>query len=293
MSDDNERTIEDLKAEVEGRSHPAARVFPLLIETDKEAWEKFYDDVRANGLRSAILIDRPVTEPGWLILDGRNRDLACRMLGIEPKFEVVNVADATAVARVISANLLRRHDDVSVRAAQLAKLLEMLKVENFPTPTVPAAAAAAGISDRSLRDAGRLRRKDPELADQVAKGNISGHAARQIADLPPGGEREAMIQKVAAVGNKKKAKGMVRETKRRKKQQLGSLKMPGHVGAYSTLIAVLEAILGLANELRNLANDPNPLSVNNARELRTKIQALKTFDPDELLDAADAASLAL
>ena len=186
MSDDkNAKTIEDLKAEVDRRSHPAAKVFPLLIDTDANAWDQFYADVGKNGLRNPILTDRPVTEAGWLILDGRNRDLACMMLGIEPVFEVVDVRDSAAVALVISANLLRRHDDVSVRAAQLAKLLKMLKVENFPAPTVPAAAAAAGLSDRTLRDAERLLKKDPELADEVAKGNISGHAARHVADLPP------------------------------------------------------------------------------------------------------------
>jgi len=99
MWNDNKRTIADLKAEVERRSHPAAKVFPLLIDTDTNAWEKFYADV-GTGLRSPILIDRPVTETGWLILDGRNRYLACRMLDIEPKFEVVNISDSSAVARV-------------------------------------------------------------------------------------------------------------------------------------------------------------------------------------------------
>jgi ParB-like chromosome segregation protein Spo0J len=161
MSDEkNVKMIEQLKAEVDGRSHPAARVFPLLIDTDAKAWDQFYADVGANGLRNPILIDRPVTEAGWLILDGRNRYLACMMLGIEPEFEVVYVRDRDAVTLVISANLLRRHDDVGVRAAQLTQLLEMMKVENFPTPTVPAAAAAAGMSERTLRDAGRLRKKD-------------------------------------------------------------------------------------------------------------------------------------
>jgi ParB-like chromosome segregation protein Spo0J len=111
------KTIEELKAEVERRSHPAAKVFPLLIDTDENAWETFYADVGKNGLRSPIVMDRPVSETGWLILDGRNRYLACLMLGIEPKLEVVNVSDSAAVARVISANLLRRHDDVSVRAS--------------------------------------------------------------------------------------------------------------------------------------------------------------------------------
>jgi hypothetical protein len=294
MSDDkNEKTIEELKADVDRRSHPAARVFPLLIDTDADAWEKFCADVTTNGLQTPILIDRPVTEAGWLIIDGRNRELACLIHSIEPNYEVVNLSDSAAVARVISANLLRRHDDVSTRAAQLAKLLEMLKVENFPIPAVPVAAAAAGMSERTLRDAGRLRKKDPGLADQVAKGNISGHAARQLADLPPGEEREEVMKKVAAAGDKKKAKGIVRETKRQKKQQLGSLKMPGLTGAYSTLLAVLENVPRLPNELRKLREDSNPLSVNHARELRMGIEGVKTLDTEELLTAADGATLAL
>ena len=175
MSDDkNAKTIEQLKAEVDRRSHPAAKVFPLLIDTDAKAWDQFYADVGKNGLQNPIVIDRPATEAGWLILDGRNRHLACLMLGIEPEFEVVDVRDSAAVALVISANLLRRHDDVSVRAAQLAKLLEMLKVENFPTPSVSVAAAAAGISERTLRDAGRLRKKDPEHWTRWPRGTFRG-----------------------------------------------------------------------------------------------------------------------
>jgi ParB-like chromosome segregation protein Spo0J len=214
-NDKNAKTIEELKAEVDRRSHPAAKVFPLLIDTDANAWDQFCADVDTNGLRSPILIDRPKADTGWLILDGRNRYLACMLRSIEPEFEVVDVRDRAAVELVISANLRRRHDDVSVRAAQLAKLLEMLKVENFPTPSFSVAAAAAGMSDRTLRDAGRLRKTDPELADQVAEGNISGHAARHIADLPPGEERDELKRKVAAAGSKMRAKRIVGETRGR------------------------------------------------------------------------------
>jgi hypothetical protein len=291
----NEKTIEELKVEVERRSHPAARVFTLLIDTDADAWEKFCADVATNGLQAPILIDRPVTEAGWLIIDGRNRELACLMRGIEPKYEVVNVGDSAAVVRVISANLLRRHDDVSVRAAQLAKLLEMLRVENFPRPTVPVAAAAAGMSDRTLRDALRLRNEDPALADQVAEGNISGYAARHVAGVPPGEERDRLKQKIAAAGNKKKAKVIVRETKRKKREQreIGALKMPGLTGAYSTLLAVLENVPRLPNELRKLRDDPNPLSVKHACELRTGIERIKTLDAEDLFTAAEVAVKAL
>jgi hypothetical protein len=166
-------------------------------------------------------------------------------------------------------------------------------VENFPTPTVPAAAAAAGVSDRSLRDLGRLHKKDPELLDQVAKGHISMHAAGQVADLPPE-ERDELKKEVAAAGNKKKAKGIVRARKRKKQQrQLGTLKMPGLTGAYSTLLAVLENIPRLASELRNLRDDRSPLSVKHANELRRHIEGLKTLDTEELFSAADVALLAL
>jgi hypothetical protein len=288
---ENERTIEELKAEVERRSHPAAKVFPLLIDTDANAWEKFCADV-ADGLQFPILIDRPVTEAGWMILDGRNRELACLIRGIKPKYEVADVRDSDAVARVISANLRRRHDDVSVRAAQLAKLLEMLRVENFPTPPMREAAAAAGMSDRTLRDAGRLHKKDPELLDQVAKGNISMHAAGQVADMPPGEERAELKKKVAAAGDKKKAKGYVGEKKKREKQEqreFGRLSWPGLPGDYAKLLAVLQNLPKLANELRNLENAPHRLSVNHARELKARIADLKALDTKDLLAAADVA----
>jgi hypothetical protein len=287
-----EKTIEELKAEVDRRSHPAAKVFPLLIDTDANAWEKFCADVGKKGLQDPILIDRPVTEAGRLILDGRNRELACLMLGIEAKYEVVNVSDSAAVARVISANLLRRHDDASVRAAQLAKLLELLKVENFPAPTVADTAAAAGISDRTLRDAGRLLKKDPELADQVAKGNLSMHAARHVSDLPPGEERDKAKQEIAAARNKKKSKGIVGNIRKRKKTQqkeFGNLERPGLTGAYNILLKTLESVPKLQHELRNLKNAPHQLSANGARELKIAVEGLKTTDFKDLLAATDVA----
>ena len=56
--------------------HPVANVFPLMGEAELEA---LAEDIRANGLR----------EPVWLhrdgrIVDGRNRWLACRWIGVEP-----------------------------------------------------------------------------------------------------------------------------------------------------------------------------------------------------------------
>jgi hypothetical protein len=172
----------------------------------------------------------------------------------------------------------------------------MLKVENFPTPTVPVAAAAAGISDRLLRDAGRLRKKDPELADQVAKGNLSMHAARHVAGLPPGEERNEVKNEIAAAGNKKKSKGIVGKIRKRKKTQqkeFGNLERPGLTGAYNILLKTLESVPKLQHELRTLENAPHQLSANGARQLKTAVEGLKSTDFEDLIAAADVALFTL
>ena len=83
--------------------------------------------------------------------------------------------------------------------------------------------------------------------------------------------------------------------KRKKQQQreLGTLKMPGYTGAYSTLLAVLKNIPELPSELRNLRDDRRPLAVNHANELRIHIEGVKRLNTEELFTAADQALLAL
>ena len=92
--------------------------------------------------------------------NGRWQMVTCaESFGIEPKFQICDVRSGAAVTRIISGNLRRRHDDPGVRAMQIAELLEMLKAENFPPPTVKEAAEAGGVSDRTVRTAKTLRKK--------------------------------------------------------------------------------------------------------------------------------------
>src|SRR5262249_42169768 len=130
------------------------------------------------------------------------------------------------------------------------------------------------------------------------KGKLSIHAANEIQAVPQGKEREDLKKKVAAVAGKKEAKRIVGESKvknkgKKQSQQLGSLKMPGLTGVYSTLVAVLENLPKLANELRNLENAPHRLSIDHARELKAHITGLKALDAKDLLAAADVALLEL
>src|SRR5262245_9096642 len=98
MSPSDPGSIDELKAEVERRSHPAAKFFPLLIDHDPPGWEAFLGSVKT-GQEQPILLDADDQ-----VLDGPNRLLACLVHGIEPKFEIRDLKGAEAVNLIESAN---------------------------------------------------------------------------------------------------------------------------------------------------------------------------------------------
>lgn len=101
--------IEALKAELEAITHPAAKIFRLLIDTDQDKWTALLGRFEHQGQQQPIILDVE-----GRILDGRNRWLACKILNQKPVTETRNVSGAAAVAIVIAGNIDRRHDDASV-----------------------------------------------------------------------------------------------------------------------------------------------------------------------------------
>lgn len=99
-------------------SHPAADIFPMLGEEELAALAA---DIKANGQQEAILFVNEGRRE--LILDGRNRLLACLRAGVEPKFSIYEGDDP--IGRVVSLNMHRRHLTPSQRsmAAQRARAL--------------------------------------------------------------------------------------------------------------------------------------------------------------------------
>lgn len=63
--------------------HEAAELFPMM---DEAALRELADDIRVNGLREEVVLVNGDT--GLTILDGRNRLLACRMAGVEPRYTI-------------------------------------------------------------------------------------------------------------------------------------------------------------------------------------------------------------
>ena len=128
--------------------HPAAAVWPMLPEPDLR---RLADDIAANGLRFPIVLDVE-----GLVLDGRNRQAACQIAGVEPEYETYDGDDP--VGYILSANNERRHLSLPERAAATALTL-----------------ALNGSRKDGRWDYGAVGRTDPKVDDRQ---NWSTYMAR-------------------------------------------------------------------------------------------------------------------
>ncbi len=181
-------------------AHPAADVLPWMAECDLQ---EMADDIAAHGQRDDI--DR--LRDGR-ILDGRNRELACRVAGVEPRYitREDDVSDAEAVALVIS-RMRRRNLTPSQRAMAAAELATLKKTDTLKQFTVPsqegtvsqnAAAGQLGASVASVERAAKVKRDAPELVESVKQGKLDVRTAVEVAKLP-----KAKREKVAAADDPK------------------------------------------------------------------------------------------
>jgi hypothetical protein len=205
-------------------THPAADVFPLL---DESALNELAKDIAAHGLREPIWriwIDDPQAGNGTrkpLILDGRNRLLACERARIEPTFR--NYEGNDPVGFVVSLNLHRRHLSTSQRAmvaARIANLQQGARTDLAPNGAMLSQTAAAKLLNVGRRTVQRahevITRGTPELVAAVEAGAVTVQAAADIA-LEPHDEQRAELErrskpkaraaKVEATGNVSSSEG--------------------------------------------------------------------------------------
>ncbi|MDX0258944.1 S-adenosylmethionine-binding protein [Sinorhizobium meliloti] len=162
--------------------HPLAALFPMLPDDELR---RLANDIEANGQQ----------EPVWLldgkILDGRNREAACHLVGIDAWTKEYEGKDPLGF--VLSLNLHRRHLTESQRAMVAARIVDWERGINQSTagsanlPTREAARRLS-ISERAIIAAKRVREHGTEaLADAIRDGRVSVHAGEAISYL----EREA------------------------------------------------------------------------------------------------------
>ncbi|AXC50043.1 hypothetical protein DRW48_10380 [Paracoccus suum] len=182
-----------------GLWHDYANLFPML---DAAAQDRLRDDIRQFGVREPIVLFN------GRILDGRNRYMAARDLGLE--FPVADYAgtDAEALAYVLSTNLHRRHLTESQRAAVAAKLANMPQgartdlepSANLRKVSTAEAATMLNVGTRTVEAAKAvLDHGAPELAAQVESGEVAVSAAAEVARLPGAEQAEVVAAGPQAV----------------------------------------------------------------------------------------------
>jgi ParB-like chromosome segregation protein Spo0J len=169
--------------------HPLANAFPLMEGAE---FDELVDSIRERGQLEKILVYEE------MILDGRNRYRACKAAGVTPYSETFEGTPAEARDHVVDANLRRRHLDASQRALIAARLATLghggdrrsERAANLPVPTQAEAADRLNVSERSVRDAVKVRDHGaPELVAAVERGDVPVSRAAKIASLPK--ERQA------------------------------------------------------------------------------------------------------
>lgn len=167
--------------------HPLCELFPAMDEAEYEVLKA---DIAANTLiEPIVLLDGKV-------LDGRNRMRACVELGIE--LQTIEYEGDDPASFVRSRNFARRH----LTKAQQAVLVALFQDWNLAhaqgrpkqgtdkgatlhLSKVDDRAAAAGVSTRTQKKADRVAKKAPEIAKQVAAGEMSLDAATAKVDGKP------------------------------------------------------------------------------------------------------------
>jgi ParB-like chromosome segregation protein Spo0J len=123
--------------------HPAADLFPLMVETDPAALKELGEDIKKNGLQFPVTLGRRRDKE--FLIDGRNRLDALELAGftlidyrgtLDPTlglgtpcpnviYTLSDLTDAEITALVISANIHRRHLAPDDKRDLIAKLLKL------------------------------------------------------------------------------------------------------------------------------------------------------------------------
>ena len=197
------------------RAHPAADCFPLMNDAELGALAA---DISTNGCRV------PVSICDDLILDGRNRALACERAGVPVPWETLPAVGARDASLAVSSlNLQRRHMDESQRALAAAKLANLGAGRPPAAGTAEPAAEAdetavsgtgrlvrphgdgapiGAVSQKSAAELMKVSRRstqraaaiknDPDLAPAVERGHVTVADAYRVRDEPAEVKRRAV-----------------------------------------------------------------------------------------------------
>ncbi|SPL63603.1 Spo0J and IME4 domain-containing protein [Ochrobactrum soli] len=159
-------------------AHPLADIFPMIADPDLKVLAA---DIAANGQVEPILLLE------GQVLDGRNRQAACLLAGVEPIYSDFTGADP--LSYVLSKNLHRRHLNESQRAMAAALIVDWERGVNQTTAGAAnlqtrRAAEKLSVSERSVFSAKRIREHGaPELIEAIRAGSVKVHTGAALSEL--------------------------------------------------------------------------------------------------------------
>lgn len=183
-------------------AHPYAAVFPLLPDAELR---KLADDIKANGLLYPLVVDQQDR-----LVDGRNREKACELVGVKPSYNRKEMTDDQVLRLVTSANLLRRHLNESQRGMIADDLANVGKHSNQhqtkvvgptgsnhsdspPPVTQNEAAQKMNVHPSTVKRARKVKNKGtPELQQAIRDGEVSLRKGEQIIKLPKEEQNEEL-----------------------------------------------------------------------------------------------------
>lgn len=166
--------------------HPLCLLMPEMSGDDFKLLSK---RIKKHGLRDPIvLIDGK-------ILDGRYRYLACREVGVEPRFvELGDSADAEEFS--FDRNVARRHFSPSQRAQfalEMGKNGEGARNRAPAKPSNRSIAKAVHVSTSTVDAAAKVAEHGaPELIAAVKVGDVTASDAAKIVNKPPAVQAKAV-----------------------------------------------------------------------------------------------------
>lgn len=233
--------------------HPACEKWPWPPDAE---FNKLADDIRANGLLNDIWI----TGDG-AILDGKVREKACGVAGVEPRFQTYSGNDP--VGFTISQNARRRHMPLH-EMAFLVEELATLPQGRPTTKTLPPkglncerttanAAKLAGIGMSSVESARAIKRYGtPNVIDLAKTGKVNiRHAAAFVRHTPKEEQVQAdaitISQKGSAISERSKRKAGP-TTERPARKSIASIKSTKDKTV--TVSEVIEALRPLVKRIK-------------------------------------------
>lgn len=176
--------------------HPLCELFPPMSE---DAFSELVSDIKQNGLRYPIYKERS----SGLIIDGRNRYLACLKAKVRPRYEIWNGKTEALLPLVISLNVKRRHLDVVQKVEVALKLIDTKPGEKMNQwtssgrMTIKKAAVLLGISEDTLQRARSIEQNAvPQLRKIVKNHQMSFLQAAAIASMSSTEQRRLLQQSV-------------------------------------------------------------------------------------------------